>query len=152
MAKRRIEDFQKNKVFAWQRSAFTHAEHYQGSLSLEECADMAAKMYGARVIVKKGREGTSAMARISKKQATITLPSWAMNPMVVAHEVAHWHNYRFCKSSSAHGGVFMYFYIDLLARFCGKDAEALTKSALEFGLRVTRPMGLKLDQPEQKAA
>jgi|SRR5688572_8246986 len=144
----RIADFQRNKVYSWERVTFTSDEHYKGSLTLEECKELAAKMYGARVVVKDGRGRSHAGACVSKRVATITLPIWARNPLVVAHEVAHIQNYRFSKDSSAHGGVFMWFFIELLSKHCGKDRDTLTKSARDFGLRVAMPMGYVYKQPE----
>lgn len=131
MAKDR--DTQRSKVYAWERELFGNA--FCEQLSLDECKALAAEMYGKRVVVRDGRGTRRALAYTDRRLPTIGLPKWARNPYVVAHEVAHLIASRE-GYDSGHGGRFVGIYIDLMARFCGEDRDALTESAKEHGLRV----------------
>ena len=123
-------DFQRSKVYAWEFKQFPQMK--SGGMTLDECKALAARMWGARVIVKDGRGRRNACAFTSAPRAKIALPRWARTKEVVAHEVAHLLN----DSGAAHGGIFMGEFITLLAEHCGHDKAALTESATGFGLRV----------------
>jgi putative metallohydrolase (TIGR04338 family) len=126
-----IRDFQRSKVYAWEYKQFPKMK--SGGMTLDECKALAAKLYGARVLVKDGRGRRNACAFTSKRLPAIALPKWARTPEVVAHEVAHW----LAKGQGpAHGGFFLGHYIAILAEHLGHDKAALTESARAFGLRV----------------
>lgn len=126
-----IRDMQRSKLYKWERTMFP-AMH-TGCMTLDECKELAAKLYGARVLVKDGRGCRKALAYTSKRLPTIGLPKWARNPQVIAHEVAHW----VAKGQgAAHGGFFLGAYITLLANHLGHDKTTLVESARAFGLRV----------------
>lgn len=69
----------------------------------------------------------------------IMLPKWSRNFTVLTHELAH------CiadlidsDDNHDHGGIFIYVYLTLLARYCGHKFSSIIKSASDSGIRVTR--------------
>jgi len=127
----RERDMQRSKLYKWERTMFPTM--HTGCMTLDECKELAAKLYGARVLVKDGRGCRSAKAYTGKRLPTIGLPNWARNPQVIAHEVAHWITK---KEGAAHGAFFLGAYIALLATHLGHDKTMLVESARAFGLRV----------------
>jgi len=132
---REQRDAQRSKLYAWERQDVfpTFANHRE--LTLDECKALAAKMYGARVVVKDGRGCRNASAHCYHRVAKITLPKWARRPDVIAHEIAHWKAHRIDPGAPAHGGIFTAEFIKLLATL-GFDHDELVIKALDYGLKV----------------
>ena len=127
-----MRDFQRSKVYSWERIVMPDSFHEK--LTLDECRELARVMYGKRVIVKDGRGRRKAFA-FHKRTPTIALPKWARNKETVAHEVAHLiTNKR--DQGSGHGGIFMKNFIVLLDEHCDEDGDDLIQGALNYGLRV----------------
>lgn len=127
----KARDFQRSKAYTWENKMFPHNE--ETKLSLVECRELAAQLYGARVKVKDGRGRRRACA-FWDRYPTIALPRWARNDVVVAHEVAHLF-FRGDRSLPSHGATWLGKYIELLASL-GYDENSLRQSAVEFGLKV----------------
>lgn len=128
----RARDFQRSKVYAWENKMFWR-EHEETKYTLDECRELAASLYGARVKVKDGR-GRGAACAFWDRYPTIALPRWARNDIVIAHEVAHLF-FRNDKSIPGHGALWMAKYIELLGKV-GHDVDLTRESAIEFGLKV----------------
>lgn len=124
-------DFQRSKVYAWENSEFEKA---QEKLTLTQCRDLASQLYGARVKVKDGRGRRKACA-FHRRYPTIALPRWSRIEWVVAHEVAHLLHRT--DDVPGHGAIWMRSYILLLEQL-GHDAERVTRSAIDYGLKVAK--------------
>jgi hypothetical protein len=141
----RIRDFQRSKVYEWEAKHLSMLFVTEGcvGLTLDECQDLAKRMYGCKVRVKDGRGSRSARAHTGRRLPSIGLPRNTRTREMIAHEVAHWIVKRVAKGAPSHGGIFMAEYITLLAEHCGYVKETLIKSAIDCGLRVTA-----IPQPE----
>jgi hypothetical protein len=106
---RKQRDFQRSKVYAWERQMFP--QMHTENLNLYECKLTASNLYGKRVKVKDGRGRRNACA-FARGYPTIALPKWARNEVVICHEVAHL-LHRF-DDTPWHGARFMRSYIELL--------------------------------------
>ena len=126
---REARDFQRSKVYAWENETFPHIREEQWTLS--QCEAFAKQLYGARVKIKDGRGRRSACAH-HRRYPTISLPKWARNKWVVAHEVAHLKT-RHDLSIPAHGAIFMGVYLGFLRTCTGVD---YTECAKDYGLKV----------------
>ena len=129
-----MRDQQREKVYRGERQRFGDAI-YTERLSLDQCRQLAASLYGKRVIVKDGRGRRNACA-FNRSLPTIALPRWARNEIVVAHEVAHLHTFRAGKDLPAHGSTFMRKYLNLLLSL--GHPQDVEDDARAFGLKVRR--------------
>lgn len=125
---RRERDYQRSKVYAWERQEFGWDKDI---LTLSECEKVARSIL-PDVVVSDGRGRVKACAVPWENK--IKLPRWARTRWVVLHEVAHIVAYR--NWAAWHGKEFMANYIDLLSRYYKRDKDALWQSALSAGLRV----------------
>jgi hypothetical protein len=80
---KRLRDFQRSKVYSWERAVFGRPTE---KLTLEQCAELAKKLCGFKVTVKDGRGRRKACAYYETR--TIALPKWARCEWVVIHECA----------------------------------------------------------------
>ena len=130
-----MRDFQRSKVYEWERISFPA---FKEEMQLFECKELASALYGKRVKVKDGR-GTRSACAYPNRYPTISLPRWARNRIVVAHEVAHLYIRSEWRQGNLppHGSTFMRIYIGLL---CDKmelyEYDELEQSARDFGLKV----------------
>lgn len=130
-------DYQRSKVYAWE-DKHVRSGRSQEKLTLDQCRELAAEMYGSRVKVLAGRDTDArATAHLDKSRATISLPKWARTPSTIAHEIAHWLTHRYNPSLPHHGGYFVGFYIELLVKHCGEHRDYLIRTAKDHGVRVT---------------
>jgi len=127
---KRPRDFQRSKVYSWQQSVFGRPTE---KLTLEQCAELAEKICGFKVIVKDGRGRRKACAYQGSR--TIALPKWARNERVVIHECAHLLTDR---EHASHGAQYMKNYIELLEKYGPTSGLPydLTECARRYGLKV----------------
>jgi hypothetical protein len=140
---KRLRDFQRSKVYSWERAVFGRPTE---KLTLEQCAELAKKLCGFKVTVKDGRGRRKACAYYETR--TIALPKWARCEWVVIHECAHLLTDR---EHASHGAHYMKNYIRLLDQSyafallpSGRAAhlpvhigeQGLTECARRFGLKV----------------
>jgi hypothetical protein len=140
---KRPRDFQRSKVYSWERAVFGRPTE---KLTLEQCAELANKICGFKVTVKDGRGRRKAYAYYETR--TIALPKWARCEWVVIHECAHLLTDR---EHASHGAHYMKNYIRLLDQSyafallpSGRAAhlpvhigeQGLTECARRFGLKV----------------
>ena len=136
---KRPRDFQRSKVYSWERAVFGRPTE---KLTLEQCAELAKKLCGFKVTVKDGRGRRKACAYYERR--TISLPKWARCEWVVIHECAHLLT---DLDHAAHGAHYMKAYIGLLEQHGpasglpygpGVDGveQGLTECAKRFGLKV----------------
>lgn len=134
-----MRDFQRSKVYAWERSL----PFWPGgadnatpkTMTLAECFSLvkrATRRYQVAMPAVRDGRGRSSASGSSRR---INLPVWARNPAVVLHETAH------CIDSARgvsdkHGPIFVRLFIQLLATYAGQSERDLLRSARGFGLRV----------------
>jgi hypothetical protein len=130
---------QSEKVYAWEIKTFPQRDTCV--LSLDECRELVAAIWGELNLkdavppVSDGRG--SPYARVFNE--IIHLPRWSRNRIIVVHEVAHCITDLIDNDRSvAHDGLYMQFYLTLLARLGDYKYEWLLKSAKDYGLKVSR--------------
>lgn len=143
----RTRDTQRSKVYRWERLAVDDwpvGIHQEPVLTLDECQALVNRIYrlnGPRFpkghfMAGKPRWG---IPKVKHSRGTwawggsrwIKLPPWARDPKVVCHEAAHG-----LVEGDHHGPYYVRVYIELLARYCGKDRAGLLASAKEAGVKV----------------
>ena len=127
---KRPRDFQRSKVYSWERAVFGRPTE---KLTLAQCTELARKLCGFKVIVKNGRGRRKACAYYETR--TISLPRWARCEWVVIHECAHLLT---DLEHAAHGALYMKNYIRLLEQHGPASGlpYGLTECARRFGLKV----------------
>lgn len=142
-----MRDSQRSRVYAWERSQNPDGSIWKQTMSIEEVEAFVKRIwrsergrYGKKAwqqapMVEGYRGGTRAWAHGDSKLA---FSKRCRNQYVALHELAHALN----ETHSGHDGRFVGILIGLLARHLGRDADALTASALEMGVKVhTRSIG-----------
>lgn len=136
---KRPRDFQRSKVYSWERAVFGRPTE---KLTLAQCAELAQKLCPFKVTVKDGRGQRKALAYHASR--TISLPKWSRNEWVVIHECAHLLT---GQEYASHGAQYMKVYIELLEKYGptsglpygpGVDGveQGLTECARRYGLKV----------------
>ena len=136
----RPRDNQRARVYAWERKVAGASMFTSQWPTLEECMGWAEPVWRKeRARYGLARKNSPRIERPSWGQQSalahadhrITLPKWARNPWVVAHELSH----RLSPRDEAHGPRFVGILIGVLSRHCGYDVEELMASAQEMGVR-----------------
>lgn len=130
MAYTKVRDYQRTKVYKWERLEFDWDTE---KLTLDQCQAICDK-YAPQMnlMVADGRGRRKACANITRQQ--VCLPNWARKAWVVLHEIAHHLAYH--PTHADHGHEYMIEYVQLLAEHYNRDLEVLRDSAVGFGLRV----------------
>lgn len=120
-------DYQRARVYAWEREVGLVVDDADRLMTLRECEDLADAMLGRTCYVRDGR-GRRRGATVGVR--AISLPRWTRQPAYVAHEVAH------LTTTDSHGPRFMRRYIDLLVEHLGLSRTQLEASAVDCGVEV----------------
>lgn len=142
---KRLADYQRSKVYAWERKffecviAFDLQKTTNTALSLEEC-DAFLKMIFLKKRKPKIKDGRGARrasfcSNGKKRGGFINLPKWARVRWVIVHEAAHafMAHDRF---AAHHGADFMRAYIDLIEKHFGIPKAFTEASAKASGLKI----------------
>ena len=139
-----MRDFQKSKLYAWERG-YTHAPK-EPHPDLADCARMIADLLrlhgqiplrGRRMHVKPGQGASWARGCYN----IITLPAWARTTWVIAHETTH------AIAADGHGPRFCRTYAELLVMAGAKaTTPEIVKDMKAFGLKVA-PSTKSLKKP-----
>jgi len=125
-------DFQRSKVYSWERAVFGRPTE---KMTIDQCVEFAEKICGFKVEVKDGRGRRKACAY--RNSRTISLPRWARCEWVVIHECSHLLT---PNEFASHGAEYMGIYIEMLEKHGPASGfpYGLAESAKRFGLRVLK--------------
>ena len=151
--RRRPRDFQKTAVYRWERLAGlvahddpTNHLNCRAKMSLNEAQELVARIWngyptgrfgGGVPVVKAGRR-TSKRAGYWLSRHEITLPPWALQVGVVAHEVAHAVAFSHVPITeiASHGPEFVRIRCEIAVAYEGADPERLGAVADDLNIRV----------------
>lgn len=128
-------DFQRSKVYAAERSAFTFSPEFT---TIDECDDFARIITGCSYwLLNNGKTNYRLhdgrghrSAYFKRKSNTIVLPRWARSRFVIIHEFSHFLTFiKHGDSVPSHGRVFCRHYLDLISELMGADSAALLERA-----------------------
>ena len=130
-------DDQRERLYRWERDAPLLKPFWKATLSLEACADLAARasdLFG--LLPPKIGDGRGRL-HACESNGTLKLPKWARSEAVVIHEAAHYvTGHVYGQGSAWHGPEFVAVYLAMLARLLGLDFDALKRSAFDADLYV----------------
>lgn len=138
----RPRDAQRSKVYAAERRAFPDFE--RDMLTKEECKNFVDRLMESPWVVNRwGRRKVWVEFRESRRASGsplgwIRLPSWARNPWVILHEIAH---VVAPAADEGHGAEYCSVYLDLIRhRMGGADGDRLKREFVLGGVkhRVTK--------------
>lgn len=130
-----MRDYQRSRVYAWERECLFPLYSNETNLSLEDCYNIikeaASKAFWVKfragcISLSDGRGHRNAVSY----GGTIALPRWARQTMVVLHELAH----EICPSQEMHGPQFVHTYIRLVNLVTGRCKEAMRREAVDMGV------------------
>lgn len=131
-------DHYKQRVYDWEHTSLP--EIYKCTLRQEQTEALVEKIWlttGHNVPPQTKHLRTGARrAYSSALEKLVAFPEWGRNPICICHEMAHQiiqDRQRRDKSFSPmpHGSEWLWTYMQLLVKFCGKDLASLRGSAVK---------------------
>ncbi|MCB9942391.1 MAG: hypothetical protein H6851_02030 [Geminicoccaceae bacterium] len=134
-AQARPRDFQRSRVYGWERGHVLPLAC--DPLSLDGCRELVHRVYADREANRRHcrdwtpPEVTDGRGRrhACGSRTVIKLPRWARTPAVVLHECAHG------LSHDGHGPGFVRTYVELLVDFAGFERAYLERTLTVAGVR-----------------
>lgn len=151
-----VRDSQRQKVYDAEKVIRRQGRSFS---SIEEMQTYCDRLTGSawfsrrwsvtKIVVQRGREGTSAWANAMRR--IINMPTWAWTEDVVLHEISHILTERKYGKVAAHGREFARTYLELVRHQMGKEhGDRLRDSFRQHKVKFTKPRAPMT--PEQREA
>ena len=127
-------DYQRARVYKWERECLIPLSINKKDLSLQECRDLIrdvldkSKHWKKEIKLHDGRGHKNAISY----GGCIALPKWARQTIIVLHELAHELSSFYCEEP--HGPKFVSTYIDLIHITLDIPKETLKREAKDMGV------------------